>query len=201
MIGGFLPRWLYFTNAKRDFSLTFQDAPNVAAHEALMSDIARLKKVKGAMSYTDEAKDAYHEWYQSKIATMTGAVASCCTRLASYAQKIALVFEAVTSGGPDISLQSCQMACKLSDQLKGDLIELLDGQMTFNPTDRLCNKFVKMLEDHGGEMSHSRALKNMHIPAKQFKADVITTLVERGDVVMSEVNTATKPQLVYQLVT
>ena len=201
MLGGFLPRWLFFTNTEQDFSLSERDAPDPQIRERLTADCQKLKAYRGDVTYGDEAKDCYHEWYHAFIKDTDALVTPWLPRLTVYAKKIALVFEAATTGENIVSAATNQLACKLVSKLKDDLAKMLHEQMAFNEVDRLCKRLVQIVKANGGRVEHSAALRNLNTDARTMNMAVVPTACQKALIVREEVKAKNgKMQVFYSTV-
>ena len=180
LMGGFLPRWLFFANGVQDFQLSQPDGTDEGIASRLMERCRDLKRYRGRVVFSTEAEDFYNGWYLENCKDADKAIAAWLARLTVYAKKIALVFEAASTGSTTISEGSTVLACKLVSCIKDGLVRLLDEQLAFSDTDRNVKRFVEMVRAHGGRIEHWRALRDMHVPVKRFKEEVVETAIQQG---------------------
>jgi len=199
LMGGFLPRWLFFTNTSQDFELSFRDTGDPRLRDKLQAHCEKLKSYQGEVRYSDEAMDAYHDWYQAFVKDTDAVMASWSARLAAYAHKIAIVFEAVTTRRNVIGVETSQLACKLVSRLKIDLAQMLDEQLAFSEVDKQCNRLMELIRAHGGRVEHSMALRSMRgMDARTLRSVIVPTLVERAKIKPdNEPTSAGRSRLVY----
>jgi hypothetical protein len=186
LMGGFLPRWLFFANGVQDFQLSQPDGTDEGIACRLMERCKELKRYRGRVMFSREAEDFYNEWYLRNCKDADKAIAAWLARLTVYARKIALVFEAAATGSTTISEKSTALACKLVTRIKDGLTRLLDEQLAFSDTDRHVKRFVEMIRSHGGRIEHWQALRAMHLSADRFKREIVVTAIEQGKIVREE---------------
>jgi hypothetical protein len=182
LMGGFLPRWLFFANGTQDFQLSQPDGTDEGIACRLMERCTKLKQYRGKVVFATEAEDFYNGWYLENCKDADKAIAAWLARLTVYAKKIALVFEAAATGSTTISESSTALACKLVSRIKDGLVRLLDEQLAFSDTDRHVKRFVEMVKSHGGCIEHWRALRDMHLSADRFKKEIVVTAIEQGKI-------------------
>jgi hypothetical protein len=182
LMGGFLPRWLFFANGTQDFQLSQPDGTDKTTARRLLARCKELKQYRGRVMFSTEAEDFYNDWYLDHCKDADKAIAAWLARLTVYAKKIALVFEAASTGRTTISEGSTVLACKLVNRIKDGLVRLLDEQLAFSDTDRHVKRFVEIVKSNDGRIEHWRALRDMHLSADRFKREIVVTAIEQGKI-------------------
>ena len=159
LMGGFLPRWLFFANGVQDFQLSQPDGADEKIAARLAERCVAMKQYRGLAKFSPDAEDFYNEWYLLNCRDNDKGIAAWLARLTVYAKKIALVFEAASTGSMTISEASTALACKLVTRIKDGLCQLLDEQLAFSDTDRHVKRFVEIVKSHGGRVEHWLALR------------------------------------------
>jgi len=121
----------------------------------------------------------YDSWHKSFVSNTDSAVRSWAARMAIYVHKIALLYEAATTGSKIISTDNLRLACNLVERLKTDVIKLLGGQLSFDENERTRNKVLSVLQERYPEwVSQSEILRATHLKAKDLNGDIWPTLIE-----------------------
>lgn len=122
-------------------------------------------------------------------------------RTSEHARKLALL-HAVSENHehPEIGRAAAEWASRFVIHLAKRMLFMAQSHVADNPFHAECLKFLRKLrEAPGGELAHSVLLKRMKMDTKNFTL-VVSTLEERGDIVIRTQPTATKPGRFYQLV-
>ncbi len=179
LMGGFLPRWLFFANGVQDFQLSQPDGTDEGIAARLARRCVALKQYRGRVAFSTEAEDFYNDWYLRNCKDADKGITAWLARLTVYAKKIALVFEATSTGSTTISEASTVLACKLVSRIKDELCRLLDEQLAFSEADGQVKRLLELVRSHGGRIEHWRALKDIRLHARPFK-EVVETAIQQG---------------------
>lgn len=122
-------------------------------------------------------------------------------RASEHARKLAVIY-AVSENHecPEIGKASTEWASRLVIHQARRMLFMAQSHVADNPFHAECLKFLRKLRAApGGELTHSALLKKMKMDAKNFLL-VVSTLEQRGDIVVRTQTTATKSGRFYQLV-
>jgi hypothetical protein len=121
-------------------------------------------------------------------------------RVDEQTRKLALL-HAISSDhhAPRIALPSVQWAHALITHQTRRMLFMASSYVADNPFEADCLKLIRKLREAGGALTHSAALKNMHMPSDVF-AKLIQTMEQRGEVQVAVQSTAGRPTRQYQLV-
>jgi len=121
-------------------------------------------------------------------------------RVDEQTRKLALLY-AISSDhyAPRIALPSVQWAHALITHQTKRMLFMASSYVADNPFEADCLKLIRKLREAGGALTHSAALKNMHMPSDVF-AKLIQTMEQRGEVQVAVQSTSGRPTRQYQLV-
>ncbi len=122
-------------------------------------------------------------------------------RVTEHARKLALLY-AVSEGRErlEIGNPAAEWARRFVMHQAKRMLFMAQAHVADNPFHAECLKVLRKLRAApGGELAHSVLLKRMKMDTKNFML-IVSTLEQRGDIVVRNQPTATKPGRFYQLV-
>jgi len=155
---------------------------------------AAAKEVLVATRLGAEAEYAKAEGSDDSVGTAVWGRAS------EHARKLALIY-AVSENHqqPEIGRAATEWASRLVLHQARRMLFMAQSHVADNPFQGECLRFLRKLRSApGGTLSHSVLLKRMKMDAKGFLG-LVTTLEQRGDVVIETCATATKSGRFYKL--
>ncbi len=122
-------------------------------------------------------------------------------RISEHARKFALLYAISESHEhPEIGRAAAEWARRFVIHQAKRMLFMAQSHVADNPFHAECLKALRRLRAApGGELAHSLLLKRMKMDTKNFLL-VISTLEQRGDIVVRNQPTATRPGRFYQLV-
>lgn len=198
--GGFLPRWIYFPEKTKDYTLSIPDVPDPVREASLLGQMKRISSLRQDMTLKlgDEAFESYWYWRQQieveAVKKKDGIVLSWVNRLAIYCLKIAMIFEASSGSISDqISESSMVSAMRLTDYLLVALKSVLED-VTFDVDGANLAKVKRVIRDAGGKgILHSPAFRKSKITNARVFKGCIDTLLEQDVILLEEGQGTGKP--------
>jgi hypothetical protein len=122
-------------------------------------------------------------------------------RVTEHARKLALVYAVSENrANPEVGKKAAQWARRFVMHQARRMLFMTQAHVAANPFHADCLKFLEKLRGAPGlELAHSVLLKRMKMDTKNFML-IVTNLEQRGDIVIRNNPTATKPGRFYQLV-
>jgi hypothetical protein len=170
-------------------------------------NLENLHPVPRIVPHTDEAKGILIETRLEAEAEYSKAECSgdavgttVWGRVSEHARKLALV-HAVSENPkrPEIGRTAAEWARKFVFHLTRRMLSMAQAHVADNPFHAGCLKFLqKLREAPEGELAHSILLKRMKTDAKNFLV-LVTTLEQRGDIVIRTQSTSGRPGRFYRL--
>ena len=122
-------------------------------------------------------------------------------RVTEHARKLALVYAVSENhASPEVGKKAAQWARRFVMHQARRMLFMTQAHVAANPFHADCLKFLEKLRGAPGlELAHSVLLKRMKTDTKNFML-IVNTLEQRGDIVIRNNPTATKPGRFYQLV-
>jgi hypothetical protein len=145
---GFYPRWLLFFARHSDYTLPLPD--NAANNRDLLAGcVEKLVRLKdtGARTLGAAAEEYYVGWYNRLVANPAEEMGGWVHRLAIYALKVALLYEASTTNAQEVSLDNLRLATALIDRIAQDTATLLAEELGFSPDDAITKKVRKFIKE------------------------------------------------------
>jgi hypothetical protein len=121
-------------------------------------------------------------------------------RVNEQTRKLALLYAiSADHESPVINKAAAEWAMTLVDHLTKRMLFMASSHVAETPFEADCLKvFAKLRKEKGSRMSHSTLLQRMRMDAQQFQR-LITTLHERGDILIEKSPTAGRPATDYVL--
>lgn len=121
-------------------------------------------------------------------------------RVNEQTRKLALLYAiSADHESPVINKAAAKWAMTLVDHLTKRMLFMASSHVAETPFEADCLKvFAKLRKEKGNRMSHSTLLQRMRMDAQQFQR-LITTLHERGDILIEKSPTAGRPATDYVL--
>jgi len=122
-------------------------------------------------------------------------------RVTEHARKLALIYAVSENRAhPEIGKKAARWARRFVMHQARRMLFMTQAHVAANPFHAECLKFLEKLRGAPGlELPHSVLLKRMKMDTKNFML-IVNTLEQRGDIVIRNQPTATKPGRFYQLV-
>jgi len=122
-------------------------------------------------------------------------------RVTEHARKLALVYAVSENhANPEVGKRAVQWARRFVMHQARRMLYMTQAHVAANPFHAECLKLLEKLRGAPGlELPHSVLLKRMKMDTKNFML-IVNTLEQRGDIVVRNNPTATKPGRFYQLV-
>jgi len=164
--------------------------------------------VPQVISQSDEARKVLIETRLEAEAEYAKAERSCDPvgtavwgRASEHARKLALTYAVSESyEHPEIGKAAAEWAGRFVIHQARRMLFMAEAHVADNPFHAECLKFLRKLRSvPNGELGHSVLLKRMKMDSKSFM-DVVSTLEQRGDIVIRTQATATKSGRFYRLV-
>jgi len=176
---GFYPRWLLFFANRIDYNIAWPDSPGDMAD--LTDCVQRLADVDKytEMRLSPEAQEHYVAWYNRHIHNATEEMGGWVHRLAIYALKVALLYQATTSNSTDISLDNLQRACCLIDRITQDTATVLTEELGFSPDDTLTKAVRKFIKGKG-EVAWRDICARLHRHQPKPVRNAVDALISQG---------------------
>ena len=121
-------------------------------------------------------------------------------RASEHARKLALIYAVSENHAqPEIGSAATEWASRLVLHQARRMLFMAQSHVADNPFQGECLRFLRKLRSApDGQLSHSVLLKRMKMDAKSF-IGLVTTLEQRGDIVIETCATATKSGRFYKL--
>jgi hypothetical protein len=121
------------------------------------------------------------------------------TRACENATRLALVYACSRDHqAPTIDAEVAEWASQFTGHLVRRMLFLASQHVAENPFHAECLKLIRKLRESGGQMPRRHLMRLMHCKAADFD-QIITTLVQQGDIVPVEIATRSKPATGYQI--
>jgi hypothetical protein len=174
---GFFPRYMFFYASESDYLLPVRDEP---AHTDLGPETRKLVALQGGEKKLSlAAADHYAHWYRGFVANRDPEMSVWSQRLAVNCLKVALLYEACTSNGQEVSLENLQLACRLLDRVATDTTRLLEGDLAFGVKDSLV-KTVRRIVCKERHISWRDLSRKLHRHSRSVLKSAIDTLLQQG---------------------
>lgn len=141
-------------------------APPVLANQRqqLIKEARALKHIKGCMSLSSEAESLWLELQQENRRRLDGnppdLIAAYLSRMPFTMLRIAMLYEAATSGGPEISAQSLTLAARFGELCRGSYLRFL-GSTERNDDQRLEERILGVVNRARDRLAYSKLLKKV----------------------------------------
>ena len=120
-------------------------------------------------------------------------------RTCENAKKLALIYACSEKHkSPVITLPAIEWATTFAMHQTRRQLYLAATYVAENPFHAECLKLTRKLKDAGGQMARRQLMRAMRCKAADFD-QIISTLMQQGDIVAVEISTRTKPAQGYQL--
>ncbi len=121
------------------------------------------------------------------------------SRTCENATKLALIYACSENHeNPVIGLPAVQWATTFAMHQTRRQLYLAATYVAENPFHAECLKLLRKIKESGGRAARRQLMRTMHCKAADFD-QIISTLVQQGDIVQGEITTKTKPAQGYQL--
>ena len=159
----------------RDIFAAPPAAPEVRAK--LVEDFRKLQTLAGAVTLSSDAQNFFEQINRDNHLRldqpMPPAIASFVARIPFTALRIAISYEAASSGSRTISADTLRCALRHVEQCYGNY-KYFYGEMRKDKLSRCAERILKCLEEHGPELSHSELFRRVsshgEYSEKQYKA-------------------------------
>jgi hypothetical protein len=183
LMGGFLPRWLFFHETKKDYILSVRDDPVEDLWPELEDHLRRIKGHHGEVRLSSGAFDYYWDWRREIEESAEPAVKGWVNRLGDNAFKVAVIYEAsVADHLAEISETNMKLACNLMSTIKTDLVDLLANELAWTEEGKELQKVIRRIREAGKTgIFHNHLLKALSPMRSRILKEHIQTLDERGE--------------------
>ena len=121
------------------------------------------------------------------------------SRTCENAQKLALIYACSENHeDPVIGLPAVQWATEFAIHQTRRQLYLAASYVAENPFHAECLKLLRRLKESGGQAARRQLMRAMHCKAMDFD-QIISTLVQQGEIAQVEIPTKTKPAQGYRL--
>jgi hypothetical protein len=184
--GGFYPRWLlFYCGDAPDYTLTHRDPPGASQLPYCLDQLATMPG-PGEKVFSDEAKDYYHHWYLRLVESKTDEMAAWLERLAVYARKISLLYEASTTNHHEISVENVRLACGLVDRIAKDTALVLREELAFSAPERLAKRVYKFIRERGPNVAWGKLCAQFHRESAGTLRTCVETLEQQERIIFNE---------------
>lgn len=154
----------------------------------LAADLARINQLSGPMTFTEDGKEWYRDWYHrvyvpKSVAEGTGFAG----RVHDHLARVAMVFSASRSSVMTVNAAVLESAWAALDQVQA-LMPHAVAELDTSPLDREVQRFLQLLRARPGKwLEHKRVYKIMYryVDPDKFKL-VVRTAVDSGRVVLGK---------------
>jgi hypothetical protein len=135
-----------------------------------------------ARSFLAEAREEAEHEYASAEQVNDALSMTVWGRVDEQSRKLALLY-AISANhlSPSIDLPAVKWAHALVMHQTKRMLFMASSYVADNPFEAECLKFIRLLRQSNGSLSHSSALRKMHMPAELF-SKLMQTLEQRGEV-------------------
>jgi hypothetical protein len=147
-----------------------------------------VKKMRGEMCMSDEAKDVYENWYYSNekhidLSNHDGFTAAA-TRMQIYLIKFGMITAIVDNLSCVIGAQHMNKAIQAVDWLLSGTEHIVKHEVSDTKYEKSMKRVLTMVKKAGGSIEWSTLLKNTHIKGKDL-AEIVDTLETTKDLARS----------------
>jgi hypothetical protein len=199
LMGGFIPRWLFFYARESDYKLPLQDTSSPTQFVVLNKEIAIIKSRRGEYTLSPEAIGLYEDWFKTFGNGVDERLVSWVGRLITYSLKIAMLFQASTSDDPVIDGTNMALATKLIDRVLFDLKELVAHDLAFGLDENLNRKVVQALKSAHGPLRR-RSILNKTKLKKAVVEPILEYLAEIQQITVTKYSANGQDVLDYEWV-
>lgn len=187
-MGGFLPRWVFFHETKKDYILSVRDDPVEELWPELQGHLERIKGHRGEVRLSDGAFNYYWDWRREIEETAEPAVRGWVNRLGDNAYKIAMIYEASIAGQlAEIGEANMRLACSLMSMVKAELVDLLANELAWTEEGKELQKVIRRIREAGkAGILHVQLLRALSPMRARTLKDHVQTLQERGELVVQK---------------
>jgi hypothetical protein len=199
--GGFVPRWLLWDLRGPKKLISKPEKPKLQLVPSLAEALKNASGLKGIADLS-QVEDQYDDWYCeahrrfSEVPNISMAM-PFYNRLRAIVLKLAVIFEAATSGGLQVSEEAMRRATEFAVQVETTIFDLVKTGITHEGSE--INRMLTSVREHGvtGATQSELTKAFFSIPAHERQAR-LQTLVDSGDVALfRRNNTGGRSGLIY----
>jgi hypothetical protein len=182
--GEFWARWLFFPAARKGQTLPLPPAPCPRQEQVVRAALERLGEAQGAMSLAPAARRQYAEWLERFEGRPAEERAEgWMSRMGTAALKVAMIYEAATSGGCLIGEEAVCRAAALVEELRALLAGALTEEGTGARADADFKRVCRVIQAAGQlGIAHNALLKKLSPMRSRALRAILATLKEAGQV-------------------
>jgi hypothetical protein len=182
--GEFWARWLFFPAARKQKTLPLPPPPCPEQAQVVRAALERLGEVCGPMSLAPAARRRYAEWlerFEDRPAEEQSE--PWVSRLGTAALKVAMIYEAATSGGCVTGEEAVGRAAALVEELRGRLAAALTEEGSGARADADFKRVCRVIQAAGPVgIAHNALLKKLSPMRSGALRAILTTLKKAGQV-------------------
>jgi hypothetical protein len=159
-----------------------------------------VEQTDEARQYLAEAREQAEAEYAAAEKRNEALGTTVWGRVDEQTRKLALIYAiSVNHETPRINAPAVRWARALVTHQTRRMLFMARSYVAENPFDKDCLKLIRKLREAGGILTHSEALKNMHMQTEMF-VKLVQTLEQRGEVETVSQVTSGRPTRQYRLV-
>lgn len=189
--GGFMARFLYFPASKKIKSLPIPPRANEQERDALIEALKGIEAAfEGEMTYSDEARAIYEEWYLENEKSIENEIrsdllSSFFNRLPTYCWKLAMIYAISVERSMTISGEAMSAMIALTEYMKQNIRQLV-GEFEFTEEGQNKKKILRIVGNYQaknkGMMPYSLLLQHSHLKAQKLK-EALSALVDEKQII------------------
>lgn len=201
MRGGFLNRFIYIPALRKSRVMAFPPEPDNSLCQTLAQQLREIRELRGTADLSG-VRDQYSEWYQRHEKSLykqrnQEILSGFYARLADYTLKVAIIYEASSSGSLSISAESLQQAIALIEFLKRNIVMLVNEDLALSPEAAERRKVLSLIPYSPEHITRANLIRYSRLSSGKLD-EHLRTIMGTEEVESMSVGEGRKKSLVYQ---